>query len=147
MLGMDIIELPTEIISTETEKSTLIESEKSSKKEFSLQKAGATREVAYKAMVEALGAESMSLDKFGDEHMSPDHGARLRAAEMISKLHGDMKEVVVDNRTYNTMIQASPEEMGVFIEMVKDVQGQLERLTRSGHQTGEVVVDAEVVDG
>jgi hypothetical protein len=79
--------------------------------------------------------------------MSPDHGARLRAAEMISKLHGDMKEVVVDNRTYNTMIQASPEEMGVFIEMVKDVQGQLERLTRSGHQTGEVVVEGEVVDG
>lgn len=123
------------------------------KKEVALKKAGATREAAYKVMVEALGAETLVVDKFGDEHRAEDHGARLKAAEMISKLNGDMKEVVVDNRTYNTLIQATPEEIKVFMEMVEDVRGQLERLESSGHQTGEVrnnnnsgeAIDAELI--
>lgn len=118
---------------------------KTDKKLLALERAGATREAAYRTMVEALNAEVMTIDKFGDEHTAPDHGARIRAAEMISKLHGDMKEVVVDNRTYNTVIQASAEEVGMFMKMLGGVKEQLEKLRVSGRQTGEVV-DAEVVE-
>ena len=115
-----------------------------SSKEKELVRAGATREVAYKKMVEALDAESMTVDKFGDEHMTPDHGVRLRAAELISKLNGDLKEVVVDNRTYNTLIQASTEEIKAFSDMVEDVQRQLANLRVNGKQTGDII-DGEIV--
>jgi len=112
------------------------------KKESALIKAGATREVAYKAMVEGLNAESMTVDKYGDEHMTPDHQARLKAAEMISRLHGDLKAEGGSNTTYNTVIQSSSEEMKVFSEMIKDVKEQLDGLVMSGRQTGDVL-DAE----
>jgi len=113
-------------------------------KEAALVKAGATRERSYDTMVKALDAESVTVDKFGMEHNFPDHGARLKAAELISKLNGDLKEVVVDNRTYNTNINISPTELKVFTDMVKDVRDQLAQMGAKGLQTGEVV-DAETV--
>ena len=110
-----------------------------SKKEISLLEAGATRKRAYDAMVSALDAQSMSIDKYGEEHFTDDHATRLRAAELISKLHGDLKENEVDNRVVNIAMQISPDELKVFMEMVSDVQKQLADLASSGKQTGEVI--------
>ena len=117
--------------------------EKLNKKEIALVESGATRKAAYDAMVAALDANSMTLDKFGSEHEAPDHATRIRAAEMISKLHGDLKENVVDNRVVNVAMNVSAVELETFVEMVKDVQAQLRELAGSGKQTGEVI-DVEV---
>lgn len=109
------------------------------KKELALEKAGATREVAYKTMVDGLEAESMTVDKFGDEHMTPDHSSRLKAAELISRLNGDLKtETIVDNRTVN-ISGVGAESIGVLLHMVKDVAEQLRALRSSGQQTGEII--------
>lgn len=121
-----------------------VETEPLTRKEVALVKAGATREVAYKSFVEALGAETMSLDKFGDEHFAPDHSTRIRAAEMISKLNGDLKaETVVDNRVVN-ISGVNAEALGGLVQMVSDVKLQLESLRESGRQTGEIL-DVQVV--
>lgn len=109
------------------------------KKEVSLIEAGATRKAAYEAMVSALNAKTIALDKFGGEHESPDHATRIRAAEMISKLHGDLKENVVDNRVVNVALNVTAGELATFCDMVKDVQEQLANLSTNGKQTGEVI--------
>lgn len=108
------------------------------KKDIALTKAGATRDIAYKAMVEALGAETMVLDKFGGEHLTPDHSSRLKSAELISKLNGDLKtETTIDNRVVN-ISGVSTEVMTGLLHMVKDVAEQLSALRSSGRQTGEI---------
>lgn len=109
-----------------------------SKKELALNKAGATREVAYKAYVEGLGAEVMTLDKFGGEHFAPDHSNRLRAAELISKLNGDLKtDNVIENKIVN--ISVGRDSVNKLMEMVADVSKQLEMLRNNGQQTGEII--------
>lgn len=116
-----------------------------SKKELALETAGATREASYKAMVAALEARSMTVDKFGDEHFTEDHSSRLKAAELISRLNGDLKtsEVVVDNRSV-VVTGVTTEVLGELLHMVKDVAVQLRSLAASGRQTGEVIsVQAE----
>ena len=107
-------------------------------KEIALRAAGATREASYKTMVEGLQAESMTVDKFGDEHMTPDHSSRLKAAELISKLNGDLKDSpTVDNRVVN--ISIGSEGLEALVEMVRDVGEQLRVLRESGQQTGEII--------
>lgn len=114
------------------------------KKEKALSKAGATRDVAYTTMVSALSAESMTVDKFGDEHMTPDHSSRLKAAELISRLNGDLKtETTIDNRTVN-INGINTEAVSSLLDMVKDVSLQLQALRTSGQQTGEII-DVSVV--
>ncbi len=109
------------------------------KKEQALIKAGATREVSYKTMVAALDAESMTVDKFGSEHMTPDHSSRLKAAELISRLNGDLKtETVIDNRVVN-ISGVSTEVVEGLLHMVKDVADQLRALRDNGCQTGEII--------
>lgn len=109
------------------------------KKEIALSKAGATREVSYKTMVEALKAESMTVDKFGDEHMTADHSSRLKAAELISRLNGDLKtDVTVDNRVVN-ISGVGKEALETLLHMVKDVAEQLRGLRAGGQQTGEII--------
>lgn len=109
------------------------------RKEKALEKAGATRAIAYKTMVSALEAETMTLDKYGEEHTAPDHSSRLKAAELISRLNGDLKaETVIDNRVVN--IQGVPQEVLTgLLNMVKDVSEQLVALRTSGQQTGEII--------
>lgn len=108
------------------------------KKELALERAGATREVAYQTMVSGLTAESMTVDKFGDEHMTPDHSSRLKAAELISRLNGDLRtDVTVDNRVVN--ISLGSDGLVALTEMVRDVSAQLAALRASGQQTGEVI--------
>ncbi len=110
-----------------------------SKKELALEKAGATRQVAYATMVAGLEAESMTVDKFGDEHMTPDHSSRLKAAELISRLNGDLKtETTIDNRVINIQ-SIDTTAMGVLVNMVRDMTEQFKMLRVSGQQTGEII--------
>lgn len=107
-------------------------------------KAGATRAVAYETMVNGLAAESMTVDKFGAEHMTPDHGSRLKAAELISRLNGDLKttEVSIDNRV--VYINVTPSDLELFIKVVSDIKDEIRGLRANGRQTGEVIdVNAE----
>lgn len=108
-------------------------------KDTALAKAGATRKVAYETMVAGLRAKTMTLDKFGQEHFSDDHTSRLRAAELISKLNGDLKtETTVDNRVVN-ISGVSEDVVRGLIQVVDDVGKQLTALRTSGKQTGEII--------
>jgi len=62
-----------------------------SKQELALIKAGATRERGAAAIAEALVATKMTIDKYGEEHIEPDHAMRLRAEEIRAKMVGDIK--------------------------------------------------------
>ena len=117
-----------------------IEEENLSKKEIALNKAGATRERAYKAYVEALGATITKYDREGDVlGVEPDFPTRIKAADSISRLNGDMKEgVLVDNRQIN-IGTITVESMSILINTVKDVNEQLRLLPISGQQTGEII--------
>ena len=130
---------------THIEQSPVGTVETTGKKELALIKAGATREISYKTMVAALEAESMTVDKFGDEHMTPDHSTRIRAAELISRLNGDLKDApTVDNRTVN--INVGNEAMDGLLHFVKDMAYQLKSLRTDGKQTGEII-DLQVEHG
>lgn len=109
-----------------------------SKKELALEKAGATREAAYKAVVNGLTARKMTVDKFGEEHYEEDTTNQLRAAEIISKLNGDIKnETVIDNRQVH--ISVGKEDIKPLLEIVANVNAQLAALKASGRQTGEII--------
>lgn len=107
-------------------------------KSTQLEKSGATREASYKAIVGGLTATKMTVDKFGIEHIEDDHTSRLRAAEMIARLNGDLKtDTVIDNR--QVTITIGKEDLVPLIDMVKDVNKQLLQLKDSGRQTGEII--------
>lgn len=110
------------------------------KKEIALNKAGATREAAYKAYVEALSATVVKYDRDGEclgENI--DHATRIKAADSISRLNGDMKDVLtVDNRVVN-ISGVSDEVVKGLMDMVRDVSEQLAQLNGSGRQTGEII--------
>lgn len=110
-----------------------------SPKDMRMEKAGATREVAYKKVVDMLSAKNMTVDKYGDEHFSEDNTTQLRASEMILKMRGEIRpDVVVDNRVVN--ISGIPKEILTgLIDMVRDVGDQLSSLRTSGQQTGEII--------
>lgn len=111
-----------------------------SKKEAALVKAGATREAAYRAYVEGLTATTVKYDRDGDcigEH--PDYATRIKAADSISRLNGDLKETpLVDNRVVN-ISGVSEEVINKLMGIVKDVDSQLKELRGSGRQTGEII--------
>ena len=109
-----------------------------SKKELALAKAGATREASYKAMVDGLTSKRMTVDKFGDEHWEDDTTNRLKSAELISRLNGDLKESpTVDNRS--VVINVGADALAVLMEMGQDIKRQLDALPTSGQQTGEII--------
>lgn len=115
------------------------ETEQFSAKDLRMEKSGATRELAYRTIVEACTAETMTLDKFGDEHFAPDHSTRVRAAEMIAKMRGDIRpEVVVDNRQV-TVTGVPSDVVAALVELARDVASQLKALSTSGRQTGEII--------
>lgn len=110
------------------------------KKDLAMHKAGASREASYKAMAEGLKARRVSVQKDGSTVDEPDHMTRLKAAEMIARVNGDMKqsEVTVDNRKVN--ITGVPSEMVTsLLAMVSDVKAQIEGLRSSGRQTGDII--------
>lgn len=120
---------------------SLIPQENLSKKELALTKAGATREASYKTMVDGLSATTLTIDKYGDEHEHPDHNVRLKSAELISRLNGDLKtETTIDNRsvTINTD-GVSTEIIKGMMAMVEDVKNQLDALRVNGRQTGDII--------
>lgn len=110
------------------------------KKELALNKAGATRENAYNAMVEALKATIVKYDRDGEcLGESPDYSTRLKSAELISRLNGDLKDTLtVDNRTV-VITGVSADVVKVLTDMVKDVGEQLRALRGNGMQTGEII--------
>ncbi len=118
----------------------IISAEPLTPKEIRMEKAGATREAAYKAVVDGLSAEVMTLDKYGAEHTAPDNSTRIRSAEMILKMRGDIKpENSVDARVYNTQINITPEELKVFSGIVNSMKEEIKNLRGSGRQTGEII--------
>lgn len=119
--------------------SEIVPVEALSPKDQRMERAGATRELAYKTFVEGTSAMTMTLDKFGEEHYAPDHSTRIRAGEMIAKMRGDIKpETVVDNRVVN-INGVSDDILKGLIGIVADVSQQLRDLKGSGKQTGEII--------
>lgn len=108
-------------------------------KEYRMEKAGLTREAAYKKTVEMMSAQVMTLDKFGGEHFAPDNPTQLRATEMVLKMRGDIRpDVQVDNRIVN-ISGITIDVVNGLTEMVRDVSDQLKALRTSGQQTGEII--------
>lgn len=106
-------------------------------KEQAMQAVGATREASYKAIVAGLSSKKLTVDKNGDEHWEEDTTNRLRSAELIARMNGDLRpETMVDNRSVTINAGGMSSEL---LEMVKDVKEQLGRLKVSGHQTGEII--------
>lgn len=99
------------------------------KKELILNTAGATRERGAKVIAEAMDATKMTVDKFGDEHIEPDHTTRLRAEELRAKYVGDIKPE--GPTTYNTTIAITEEQ---FKKLLED-----DRRKRPTGQTGEII--------
>lgn len=68
-------------------------------------KVGLTREKCITAINEALEATKMTLDKYGEEHVEPDHDKRLKASLAGLELRGDFKNKdAIKPTTYNTVI-------------------------------------------
>lgn len=66
---------------------------KQADRELKLNKSGATLEAAFKAAAEALQAEKVTYDRYGDEvAREVDHATRLRGSELIGKYWGILKE-------------------------------------------------------
>ena len=111
-----------------------------SPKELRMEKAGLTRETAYKKIVEMQSAQVMTLDKFGGEHFAPDNTTQLRATEMVLKMRGDIKpDNMVDARVYNTQVSITPSELEAFTGIVTSMRDEIRNLKGSGRQTGEVI--------
>lgn len=110
------------------------EIENISKREASLNTAGATKKAAYAKIVEKLKATNITVDKFGDEHVSDDNSTQLRASELILRLHGDIKPdgAVINNVV--TTIMVTSDEMRGYIEEARKL-----RTYNNKEQTGEII--------
>lgn len=113
--------------------------EELSKKEIALNNSGATREAAYRAYADALSATTIKYDRDGESMGAhPDYQTRIKAADSISRLNGDMKaDGSVTVQTIN--ISVGKEEIKALLNMASDVREQLSQLKVSGKQTGEVI--------
>lgn len=118
-----------------------LETELETPKVRAMTKAGASREASYKAIADGLRARKVSVQKDGSTIDEPDHQVRLKAAEMIARMNGDLKaDVMVDNRKVTIgMVGVSREAVKGLMEMAEDVKRQIEGLRQSGRQTGEVI--------
>lgn len=109
-----------------------------------MSKAGATREVGYKVMVEGLNAVK-TIDTIIDGERKtieePDHNVRHKFMDSFLRSIGDIKpELSVDNRQVKiNMTGVSPESVAGLLSMVSDVKMQLASLKRDGRQTGEII--------
>lgn len=116
-----------------------VDSEKLTKKQIALNTAGATRELAYKTYVEAAtSAVIVKYDRDGEclgEQI--DYATRIKAADSISRLNGDMKDEVAIGGTVIINIGSGAIEQ--LLHMVKDVSEQLRALKVDGRQTGEII--------
>jgi len=92
--------------------------------------AGATREKSWEAIAGALEATKMTLDKFGEEHIEPDHNTRLRAAELIAKATGDIKP---DGAVTNNVVT-----IGISADEFKALLLSAGKVSDSG-QSGEII--------
>lgn len=103
-----------------------------------LNKAGATREAGARVIADAMVANRTTVDKYGDEHVEPDHTIRLRAEELRAKYTGDIKpDGTVSNQT--VVIQVGTDAVKELIGMVSDVRLQIAALRTDGRQTGEII--------
>lgn len=105
-----------------------------SNKELILNKAGATRERGAIVIAEAMVANKMTVDKYGEEHIEPDHAMRLRGEELRARETGDIKpEGSVVNTQVN--ITCSSAEIKELMEFVNS--RRVRDNTRT--QTGEII--------
>jgi len=110
-------------------------------KQLAMERAGATREESYKAMVRGLTSTTTIIDKFGEEHIFPDTTNQLRAAELITKAHGDWKEgaTINNNNVRIEMGEVRTTLLEGVMEMGRDLAQQIKQLNGSGRQTGEII--------
>lgn len=110
------------------------------KKQEALENSGATRERAYKTMVEGLTSVITIIDKLGEEHSMPDTSNRLKSAEMIARLYGDMKnDNVVETKTVELRVSGSVSELAELIRITQEVKEDIATRYGRGGQTGEVI--------
>ncbi len=108
------------------------------KKLVALEKAGATREAGARVIAEAMVADKMTIDKYGEEHTEPDHTIRLRAEELRARYTGDIKsDGAISNNT--VVINVGAEAVKELLGMVEDVRAQMASLRTDGRQTGEII--------
>lgn len=111
-------------------------------KERRMDSVGASREKSYKAMADGLTATKViALDKFGTTAEEPDHAMRLKSAELIARINGDLKpETLMDQRSVIVNTNGmTPQMMSDMLEMIRGVRTQLNFLKESGSQTGEII--------
>ena len=97
-----------------------------------LKEAGATREAAYAVLVDKLQAKTMVVDKFGDEHFADDNATQLRASELISRLHGDLRDGATTNINISApQITITKDEFAALLEE--------DRKFKKLGQTGEII--------
>lgn len=117
-----------------------MELEPINKKEVALQKAGATRELAYKTYVEATKAETVHYDRYGEEvGREPNHEVRVRAADSISRLNGDLKDTGTVGIGTQVNIIVGKDEVLELMKMVNTVKEEINGLRCNGRQTGEII--------
>ena len=102
------------------------------KKMTVMERAGATRERSWRAVAEALVAEKITVDKFGDEHVEPDHNTRLRAAEMIAKATGDIRADTGGVTNTQINISCSKEEVNNLLTFMQSTKARESAIEQSG---------------
>lgn len=108
-------------------------------KELRMEDAGLTRESAYNKVLEMMNAQIMTLDKFGEEHYSPDNSTQLRATEMVLKMRGEIRpDTVIDNRVVNISGVTSESVTGL-LNMVRSAADRIYSMKTNGRQTGEII--------
>lgn len=111
-----------------------IETEPITKREVALNTAGATKKVAYAKIVEKLDAKSITVDKYGEEHISDDNTTQLRASELILRLHNDIKP---DGAVTNILVTGPICTSAEMIQYVEE--NRRLRTPKPRQQTGEII--------
>ena len=118
-----------EISLVETKSTSMAET-----KQEVMEKVGATRVASLTAVVDGLSATKMTIDKYGEEHIEPDHNIRLKSAEMIARMNGDIKP---DGTISNTQVNIACSSAEIK-ELMEFVNGRRVGSVR-GQQSGEII--------
>lgn len=108
-------------------------------RELRMKECGLNAELAYKKLVEMHSAQTMTLDKFGGEHFSPDNPTQLRAAEMLLKMRGDIKPDETIGTKIVNVSGITTEAVTNLLSMLKAASDRMVSNKINGRQTGEII--------